>query len=219
MTPNNIINMSILKGLDVIAVTDHNSCENVKACMACAENKPLLVIPGIEVETAEEIHVICLFPDLKYAEEMQAWVYCHLPGISNNESVFGTQLVMNANDDVVSIEKRLLLTSTAISINQIFEVVERKLNGVAIPAHIDRQAYSILSSFGVMPEDININCVEIADQAREADLLQRHRTLNDLKRIYSSDAHYLGNISERENFIEVDIMSAENIIGLLRGER
>ncbi len=217
MTPNNIINMSMLKGLEVIAVTDHNSCENVKACMACAENKPLLVIPGMEVETAEEIHVICLFPELKYADEMQDWVYSHLPKISNNESVFGTQLVMNAQDDITYIEKRLLLTSTAISINQIFEVVEKRLNGVAIPAHIDRQANSLLSSFGVIPEDIYISCVEIRNKAEEAELIQRHNTLKDIKRLYSSDAHYLGNISERENFIEVDKKSAETIIRLLRG--
>ncbi len=217
MTPNNIINMSMLKGLEVIAVTDHNSCENVKACMACAENKPLLVIPGMEVETAEEIHVICLFPELKYADEMQAWVYSCLPKICNNELVFGTQLVMNADDDITHIEKRLLLTSAAISINQIFEVVEKRLNGVAIPAHIDRQANSLLSSFGVMPEDIFINCVEIRNKAEEAELIQRHKTLKDIKRIYSSDAHYLGNISERENFIEVEKKSAGSIIGLLRG--
>ena len=217
MTPNNIINMSILKGLEVIAVTDHNSCENVKACMACAENKPLLVIPGMEVETAEEIHVICLFPELKYADEMQAWVYSHLPKISNNESVFGTQLVMNAHDDITHIEKRLLLTSAAISINQIFEVVEKRLNGVAIPAHIDRQANSILSSFGVMPEDICINCVEIRNKVNKAELVRRHKSLKKIKKIYSSDAHYLGDISERENFIEVDTKSIESIIGLLRG--
>ncbi len=217
MTPNNIINMSMLKGLEVIAVTDHNSCGNVKACMACAENKPLLVIPGMEVETAEEIHVICLFPTLKYADEMQAWIYSCLPKLSNNESVFGTQLVMNADDDITHVEKRLLLTSTAISINQIFEVVEKRLNGVAIPAHIDREANSLLSSFGVMPEDILINCVEIRNKSREAELIKRHKTLKDIKRIYSSDAHYLGDISERENFIEVDKKSAESIIDLLRG--
>ncbi len=217
MTPNNIVNMSILKGLDVIAVTDHNSCRNVQACLSCAENTQLLVIPGMEVETAEEIHVICLFPDINRALEMQELVYSRLPDISNNEAVFGNQLVLNQKDEVLYKEDRLLLTSAAISINEVFDMAVRRLKGVAIPAHIDRQANSLLSSFGVMPEDIDISCVEISDRAKELILTEKHSQLKNIRKIYSSDAHYLGNISERKNFFEAD-RCTESIINVLRNE-
>ncbi len=214
MTPNNIVNMSILKGLDVIAVTDHNSCRNVRACLSCAENRQLLVIPGMEVETAEEIHVICLFPDIDRALEMQKLIYSRLPDIRNKEAVFGNQLVLNQNDEVLYMEDRLLLTSAAISINEVFDVVCRRLKGLAIPAHIDRQANSLLSSFGVIPEDINISCVEISDRAKELVLTEKHSKLKNFTKIYSSDAHYLGNISERQNFFEAD-KRAESVINIL----
>lgn len=214
MTPNNIVNMSILKGLDVIAITDHNSCENVPACLLCAENKPLLVIPGMEVETAEEIHVICLFPDLRGALEMQSMVYSRLPDIRNNEAVFGNQLVINQKDEVLYNKSRLLLTSAALSINEVFDVVRRGLKGLAIPAHIDRQANSLLSSFGVMPADIAVSCVEIGDRAKEFLLAEKHPELKKIRKIYSSDAHCLGAISERMNFVEAE-NTAEGVINLL----
>ena len=215
MTPNNIVNMSILKGLDVIAVTDHNSCRNVPACLTCAENTQLLVIPGMEVETAEEIHVICLFPNMDRALEMQELVYSRLPEIGNNEAVFGNQLVLNHKDEVLYKEDRLLLTSAAISINEVFDVVMGRLKGLAIPAHIDRQANSLLSSFGVMPEDIDINCVEISNRAKELILTEKHSRLKNIRKIYSSDAHYLGNISERKNFLEAE-KCAEGVLSFLR---
>jgi DNA polymerase III alpha subunit len=217
MTPNNIVNMSILKGLDVIAITDHNSCRNVRACMACAANTQLLVIPGMEVETAEEIHVVCLFPNLERALEMQKLVYSRLPDISNNEAVFGKQLIINENDEVLHKETRLLLTSAAISINELFDAVNKNFKGVAIPAHIDRQANSLLSSFGVMPEDIKISSVEVSDKNKEVLLSERHYSLKNMRKIYSSDAHYLGNISERKNFIEVDKRCIKSVLSLLSG--
>ncbi len=217
MTPNNIVNMSILKGLDVIAITDHNSCSNVEACISSAVDKQLLVIPGIEVETAEEIHLICLFPDLKRAMEMQAWIYSRLPAYKNNEAVFGPQLIMDRDDNIIKKEDRLLLVATTITINEVFRVVNRELKGLAVPAHIDRPAASLLASFGTIPEDIDISCVEIKDKTKEVWLEERHLKLKNINKIYSSDAHYLGDISERQNFIEVDEKSTEAVIKMLCG--
>ena len=219
MTPNNIVNMSILKGLDVIAITDHNSCANVHAVLKCAQNTSLLVIPGMELETAEEIHVVCLFPDIEKAKMMQNLVYSRLPNIRNKENIFGEQLILNEFDELISKEDRLLLISTSITINEVFQIVNQQLSGIAIPAHIDRQANSILSSFGIMPEDIVIECVEISDKNAENIVLAKDSKINNMKKIYSSDAHYLWNIHEREWFIDVESLTIENVISALRRQK
>ncbi|QNU68218.1 PHP domain-containing protein [Ruminiclostridium herbifermentans] len=215
MTPNNIVNMSILKGLDVIAITDHNSCANVQAIVNCAKNTSLLVIPGIEIETAEEIHVICLFSDMERAAEMQKLVYSRLPDIKNKEEIFGEQLIFDEKDNLISKESRLLLTAADITINEVFDIVNNELNGIAIPAHIDRQANSIISSFGTIPEDIDVKCVEISDRNTESTIISNLIKLNRTKRIYSSDAHYLWDIHEREYFVEVESLTITNVIKTL----
>lgn len=215
MTPNNIVNMSILKGLDVIAITDHNSCANVQAIVDCAKNTSLLIIPGMELETAEEIHVLCLFPDTEKAAEMQKIVYSRLPNIKNNEDVFGQQLIFDERDNLICKENRLLLTAASITINEVFAIMSDKLKGIAIPAHIDRQANSILSSLGVIPQDIDIKCVEFSDKNAENIIITNNISLKNTNRIYSSDAHYLWNIHEMENFIEIESMTIENVIKAL----
>jgi len=215
MTPNNIVNMSILKGLDVIAITDHNSCANVQAVLDCARNTPLLVIPAMEIETSEEIHVVCLFPDVKSAEFMQKLVYSKLPNIRNKKEIFGEQLLLNEHDELICSEDRLLLTSASITINEVFQIVNHELGGLAIPAHIDRQANSILSSFGIMPEDIDIHCVEISDKNAQKIVLEKDPKISNMNKVYSSDAHYLWNIHEREWLIDVASLTIENVIKAL----
>jgi PHP family Zn ribbon phosphoesterase len=210
MTPNNIVNMSVLKGLDVIAVTDHNSCANIEALVKCGKKYGLVVIPGMEIESAEEIHVVCLFKDVETALEMQQIVYSHLPGIKNKENIFGEQLIMNENDDVVDKEQRLLLTATSLSINEIFDIVKIKLKGAAIPAHIDRQSNSLLSAFGVVPQDLDITCVELYNAGNF--LSENNPSVRNMKIISSSDAHYLKDISERQNFLDVEILNIDSVL-------
>lgn len=215
MTPNNIVNMSILKGLDVIAITDHNSCANVRSIINCAQNTPLLVIPGMEVETAEEIHVVCLFPDVESAEEMQKIVYSKLPNLKNREDIFGEQLILDENDELVRKEERLLLTPSFVTINEVFEIVNKQLKGFAIPAHIDRQANSLLSTFGVIPGDIDIPCVELSDKITENSLLEKDLRQKNINIVRSSDAHYLWNIHERQWYMEIEDKSIEYILKAL----
>jgi PHP family Zn ribbon phosphoesterase len=207
--------MSILKGLDVIAITDHNSCANVQAIVNCAKNTSLLVIPGMEIETAEEIHVICLFSDTRKAVEMQKLVYSRLPDIKNKEDIFGEQLIFDENDSLICKEDRLLLTAANININEVFDIVNNELNGIAIPAHIDRQANSIISSLGAIPQDIDIKCVEVSNKNTENIIIANDFKLQRTKRIYSSDAHYLWDIHEREYFIEVESLTIANVIKAL----
>jgi predicted metal-dependent phosphoesterase TrpH len=118
MTPNNIVNMSVLKKLDIIAVTDHNSSRNCEAVMKCACSKGILALPGMELETREEVHLLCLFPGLEQAKHFQDMVYSALPDMENREQVFGRQIVFDENDMAAGTEKRLLLAAANLSLEE-----------------------------------------------------------------------------------------------------
>lgn len=209
MTPNNIVNMSILKGLDAIAVTDHNSCGNVRAVLKAAGNN-LLVIPGMEIETAEEVHIVCYFKDIESAEKMQELVWESLPDIKNRPEIFGRQLYMNELDETVGEEERLLVNATTLDIYSVFENVQ-KLGGVAVPAHIDRTSYSIISNLGFIMPDLNITAVEITRK----NLDKWKAEYDEYNIITNSDAHYLEDISERENCIEILGKTTKEILDFL----
>ena len=197
MTPNNIVNMAYLKGLDVIAVTDHNSCGNVRAVQRAAEGK-LMVIAGMEIETSEEVHVLGLFPSIEAAEEMETALAASAAPVKNRPEIFGNQYYMDENDEIVGEEERLLVTATGLDIYDTVENILR-LGGVSIAAHIDRTSYSVLSNLGFIPPDLKIGAVEITSANRDA-MIDRYA---DYVVLTSSDAHYLGDISERNCCIEV----------------
>ncbi|HHY78731.1 MAG TPA: PHP domain-containing protein, partial [Clostridiales bacterium] len=141
MTPNNIVNMALLKGLDLIAVTDHNSGKNLPAVMEVGKRQGLMVVPGIEVQTREEVHILCYFKNLQSALKLDEIIYNCLPDIDNNEEIFGRQLIFDSQDQVIGKIDKLLLSSSALSVNDVF-VLTKGLGGICIPAHVDRPAYS-----------------------------------------------------------------------------
>lgn len=211
MTPNNIVNMSLLKQLDIIAITDHNSCENAKAVIEVSKLTDLIVIPGMEVESLEEVHIICLFKDIEAALKMQSIVYDNLPNIKNKPEIFGQQLLYNSKDEIIGENDRLLITATKLSIDDIIQLTD-EFDGVAYPAHIDRDSYSILSNLGVIPDDLNIKAIEFSKYVLAQDIFNKYSYLKKYYPIQSSDAHYLENIMERINFIELD---KKNIIAII----
>lgn len=213
MTPNNIVNMARLKGLSMIAVTDHNSCGNLRAVMQVAANDPL-VLPGIEIETAEEVHILGYFPSLEQAEAMETVVKEHLPFIPNRPEIFGRQLYMDADDTVTGEEEGLLVTATTLGVADVFSMVQN-LGGVAVPAHIDRGSYSILSNLGFLPPELAIRTVEITAKNR-ARLEERYKSLTILT---SSDAHYLGDIAEMEQYIDISTKTTHEILDKLTNKK
>lgn len=202
MTPNNIVNMSCLKGLDIIAVTDHNSAENLEAVMKCSRGENLIVIPGMEIMTREEVHIVCLFSTLEAAIQIQKVVYDSLPNISNREDIFGEQIIFDEKDRRIGRLERMLLVGADLSVEDVFDYTS-KLGGVAIPAHVDRTSYSIISNLGSIPENINVNYLEISKGCSEKEYKLIHPELARYGFIRSSDAHNLGDILERESFIEL----------------
>ncbi len=214
MTPNNIANMAKLMGFDVIALTDHNSGENCPALIKVAEEIGLTVIPGMELCTSEEVHAVCLFPDIESSLAFSEYVHSTLPPIKNKPSAFGEQLVMNENDEVVKSEETLLITASTISANKVVSEVE-KYGGIAFPAHIDRTSYSIISNLGTINESFGFNIAEIFDIKKEADLKEKYPYLNNMKILSDSDAHYLENMREASLEIDAEANTAKSIIAAL----
>ncbi len=209
MTPNNIVNMSLIKGLDIIAVTDHNSCGNVRAVTKVAGDR-LLVVPGMEIETSEEVHVVCYFPTIEAAEAAEKIVREKMPKIKNQKEVFGNQYYMDAEDEIVGEEEILLVNASGLDIYQTFALAKEH-GGIAVPAHIDRTSYSVISNLGFIPPDLEILAVEIT----KANLKSMESSYNKYQIISNSDAHYLENIAEPENFIDFYDKTAKNLIDFL----
>ena len=220
MTPCNIVGMARLNGLDVIAVCDHNTAENCPAVQAAAEGTHLLFIPGCEVCTEEEIHVVCLFPDVDAALRFSRMLHEKLPPICNDERAFGRQSIFDSQDQEIGTEPLLLLTGAALSVDELPAVVAQ-YGGFCVPAHVDRDSFSILVSLGVIPDSCGFTMAELRDKSRLPQLLTTNPELGDKVIVQNSDAHYLQDIAEPEQFFEVpdDLTTAGQFIAFLKGLR
>lgn len=216
MTPNNIVNMAALKGLDIISITDHNSALNLPASAEVASASGILLVPGIEVQTAEEVHILCYFRSIEDALNLGDIIYRLLPDISNREDIFGPQLVMDRFDGVHDKVTKLLLSSADISVEDLVRTVS-DIGGVCVPAHVDRTSYSIISNLGFIPPSCDIKTVELSRRADRDTVMKSFPDLREFRIISSSDAHYLRNILEREAFINIGYLDISNVIDYLRG--
>ena len=211
MTPNNIVNMAVLCGLNLIAVTDHNSIGNVAAAMKVAENLPITVVPGMELETVEEVHFVCLFPDLNAAQEFSDWLDAFRLPIKNRPEIFGEQLYLNEQDEVVGTEEKLLVTAVSCSIYDAAPKV-RALGGTIFPAHVDKTSYSVISNLGTVPEDLNFTTVELSKNTTKEEALLKFPYLSNYQIITDSDSHYLDTFYETQNPIELPEPTAKALI-------
>lgn len=196
MTPNNIVNMARLKGLDAIAVCDHNCAANAPAVERVAREAGLCFLPGIEMTTMEEVHVLAFFKNAREAEAFGEMIYAALPDIPNNEEYFGRQLVMDERDTVIGKKEKLLISALPYDIGQCCALVEEH-GGVVVPAHVNKDANSILANLGFFPPQLSFHVVEVVKGMPMPGELAVYEPL------HSSDAHVLWQISERENKLEV----------------
>lgn len=213
MIPANIAGMASIIGLDVIAVTDHNSCKNVPAVMEAASEYGITVIPGMELTTAEEVHVVCLFETLEDAMAFDSYVYDHLLPFPNKPEIFGQQQICNSTDQILGEVEYLLINATDISFDQVFDLV-KNYHGIMIPAHVDKDTTSLISNLGFIPPDSQFTCAEVKNLAKLDKLKEQHPYLKQCKIISNSDAHYLEHINEPVNRIHaksreiIDILAA-----------
>ena len=208
MTPGNIVGMAAIKGLDVIAVTDHNSCRNCPAVLKLAEQYGVLAIPGMELTTAEEVHAVCLFSELSAAMEFDRFVYEKLMKFPNREEIFGKQQIMNEEDICIGTEPNLLINSTELSFDELWDIVTGQYGGVMIPAHIDKNANSLISNLGFVPPESQFRTAELHDMAALEKLKKSNPYLEQCRIICDSDAHYLEHIHEPEWKMKVREKSA-----------
>lgn len=214
MTPNNIVGMSKLLGLNIIALTDHNSVLNCEAVMQLGEENDLLVIPGMELTTQEEIHVVCLFPTLEKALEWNDYVKEHQMQFKNRTDIYGRQVIMDKDDNEIGEVENLLILATDISVMDVKSLVE-SFSGVCYPAHINRDSMSIISSLGDIPPECGFRCAEVSSSGDIDKLKAMYPILNDMLIVRDSDAHYLENMKDAENFFELDGLTIESVLNKL----
>lgn len=214
MTPNNIVNYAKIMGYDVIALTDHNTALNCPAVAKIAEENGITFIPGMELCTSEEVHIVCLFYTLEDALNFSEYVKSTMPPIKNKPSVFGEQLICDENDNVIGQEEILLVTASGISTEKVVKKVA-EYNGICYPAHIDRSSFSILSNLGTIDEYFGFKCAEIYDILKEDELKKKHPYLEKLKILSDSDAHYLENMRIPQQIIDVPENNINAILDFL----
>lgn len=215
MTPANIAGMAAVKELDVIALTDHNTSRNCAPFLKMAEAYGLVGLPGMELTTNEDVHVVCLFPDLYAAMDFDTYVYNRMFKIANKEHIFGAQLLYNENDEIIGKEPNLLITNAAINFEDVFDLTKER-GGIMIPAHIDKSANSLISNLGFVPPDSQFLCAELKDLNKLPELKKSNPYLNYCNIITNSDAHCLEHINERENFLQAKSRSVSDILHALK---
>jgi predicted metal-dependent phosphoesterase TrpH len=205
MSPRNIIQEAKKKGLDIIGICDHNSAENFPAVEKSASEVGIKVIGGMEITSREEVHILALFGNEQDLFLMQEEVYSQLPGI-NDEKRYGLQVVVNENDEVLSFNNKLLIGASEMSVEEVVDLIH-EFNGIAIAAHVDREGFSIISNLGFIPEDLELDALEIIKPS-EIDRINQGR---DFVFITSSDAHFINDVGKRYTSFQMKESTFEEI--------
>lgn len=205
MTPNNIAGMAFLNGIRIVALTDHNTSRNCPAFFAATKKYGVVPIAGMELTTSEDIHVVCLFEDLEEALAFNDEVDARRVRVKNREDIFGEQLILDDEDNVVGREEDLLINATTISLDEVPQMVA-KHGGICYPAHIDRPANGAIEILGDFPHYVGFHLAELHDQANK-DAYVRKYGLEGIRLLVSSDAHYLHQLREgfENDRIELDV--------------
>ncbi len=216
MSPRNIVSKVLQDKIDIAAICDHNSAENVAAAMTVASGRNVTVLPGMEVCTREEIHVLAIFGNLESALDLQSLIYHHLPG-ENNPEVFGLQVVADEFDEVVEFQKRLLIGAVDLPVEEVVNEIHR-LNGLAIASHIDRESYSIIGQLGFIPDELKLDALEISQNISVEEARNRFGEYQRYQLIQNSDAHFVDDVGKRSTRFLMEEPSFNELAKALRNE-
>lgn len=216
MIPPLIVQKAILHGADLLAVTDHNASANAASVLKAAQGTGLVVLPGMELQTREEVHVLCLFDTLEQVEAWQAEVDQCMPSLENDPDHFGEQFVVDETGDFIRRESRLLLTSASLTFEETFEGVNR-LGGLAIPAHVNRKAYGLIYNLGLIPADVPIEALEISRHLKAAEAVQKFPQLRGYPLVQGGDVHRLEEYLVANHFT-LEAPTISELRKALRGE-
>lgn len=209
-TPYNIAGMAKISGLDIVALTDHNTAKNCPAFFKACEGYGIVAVAGMELTTSEDIHAVCLFERLEDAMSFDEYVDKHRMKIKNREDIFGRQLILGEDDRLIGTEEYLLSNATDISIEDAKQIVA-SFGGICYPAHIDRDANGIIAVLGTFPSPSEFSIYELRDKENK-DKYEELYSLADKMAIFSSDAHYLTDISDAENFFLLEECDSAELV-------
>lgn len=215
MTPKAIVERALDVGLDIVAICDHNSARNAEACRRAAVGKPLVVLPGLEITTSEEVHILGIFENHMDSDAVQDEVYARLYGV-NDEVAFGVQVVVNEFDEVEDLDDRLLIGATTLSTERVTQLIH-SFNGLAIASHVDRSGFGIFSQLGFIPPNLELDALEVSYRSSFEDVKLKFRQASSFSLITSSDAHYLNDIGKGYAEAELEAPVFEEIAMALRG--
>jgi PHP family Zn ribbon phosphoesterase len=196
MSPHAIVEKAHHADLNIIAICDHNSCENVAPTqkISLTDKHKLVVLAGIEIASKEEVHTLGLFDKEEEALKVQEVVYGNLPG-ENDEETFGHQVVVNEKEEVVRFNKRLLIGATTLSLKEIVDLIH-SFNGLAIASHVDREAYSIVGQLGFIPQGLPLDALELSPRIGIKEAKRQFPQCGDYPIVTFSDAHSLNDIGK-----------------------
>lgn len=219
MTPHHIVMRAAQYGVDAVAITDHNASANAAAAIKAAERYGIKVFPGMEAECREEAHIVVLFDTLEQLAAWQKIVDANMSGIKNNAERFGAQFVVDDDDNFVAEEERLLLGPLKLSAEEIIQTVN-SMGGIAIAAHVDRPAYSLLMQLGFLPSDMGLAAAEISPPGiKELKAQKLKMALGGLNYVTNSDAHMMDSfINGPKNLITVNGLTVAELKLALAGE-
>jgi 3',5'-nucleoside bisphosphate phosphatase len=217
MIPPLIVQTAIDKGIDLLAITDHNATANIEAVQKAAKGTDLFILPGMELQTIEEVHVLCLFDTLDQVYAWQKIVDQSMPDLQNNIDFFGEQFVVDETGDFIRREDQMLLTSSTLTIQNAWEHVHQ-LGGLLIPAHVNRKAFGLIPVLGFVPTDIPIEILEISPNLKldQAPILFPQTIGYSL--IQNGDAHFLEDIRGVNEFSLEEPTMAEIRLAILNKE-
>jgi PHP family Zn ribbon phosphoesterase len=216
MSPKRIVETGLKKDLDIIAVCDHNSAENVGAAIRAACGTKLTILAGMEITSSEEAHIIGLFPAYDAVNALQDLVYQNLTPGENNESLFGAQIIANELDEIEGYNKRLLIAATKLPVGRIVDEIHQ-LKGIAIASHVDREAYSIIGQLGFIPEDLMLDALEISTSLSIPEARAKFPEIEKYTLISSSDAHYLNDIGRAFTQLMIEKPTLEELGKAFKG--
>jgi 3',5'-nucleoside bisphosphate phosphatase len=217
MVPDLIVGRALERGLDLLGVVDHNSAENAAAMVVAAEGSGVSILPGMEVETREGVHLLTLFDRVDWLMRWQETVYNHLPPRENDERVFGTQLVVDPEGNLVDVNRRLLLTAVDLSLEEVIEQTQGN-GGLCMPAHVDRPANGLLSVLGLLPEGFRTPALEISPRYDVDEALKQFPQLAGHALIRSSDAHTLEDIGKAVTILWMERVSVAEFVLACQGD-
>jgi len=209
-TPTFIAGLSAVYGTDIVALTDHNSCKNCEVFLKASEYYGILGICGMELTTAEEVHVVCLFPELKAAMAFDEYVHSKLPLIENKPKLFGQQLITDIDDNVTGEESLLLISATGIGIYEVSDLV-KSYGGIAYPAHIDRDSDALISNLGFWDSEMKFPMAELSYNA-DSNIWSQRKDLKGVGFIKGSDAHHAQHLKEAYQYADLPALNAVELI-------